>query len=96
MNASGLDVALWVLASPVLFVRWIVRLVRRCLFYRMAYAPKVACRTCGGGISLVGMWRCSCGHTSVGHVLRVCPVCRSLPRIVRCPACGATEVLPEL
>jgi hypothetical protein len=90
------DVVLLVLASPVLLAKGIVRLVQVCLFWRVAYAPSVICSTCNEVVSLVGMWRCSCGYTYQGHVLRVCPICGVWPRMVRCFACGATECLPNL
>ena len=89
------DLMLWVVASPVLLLRTIVRASRRVRFWKSAYTTSVGCQVCGTVISLVGMWRCSCGFTYQGHVLRVCPVCRSLPRMLRCFACGVTRSLPE-
>ena len=88
------DVVLFVLASPVLLMRTVYRVVRRVVFWRMQYVVGVQCRSCGQMISLVGIWRCSCGFTYRGHVLRRCPVCRMLPRMARCFECGATEKLP--
>ena len=90
------DAALFVLASPVLFILWLRRAWKRCRYYRVAYSPRIRCRTCGNMVELLGAWRCACGYTTTGHLLRVCPVCRSLPRMARCLACGATEVLPQL
>ena len=90
-----LDIILLVFASPVLLAQGLLRFCRRCRFWRVAYAPSLACRTCGETVSLVGMWRCACGFTYQGHVLRVCPVCSAWPRMVRCFACGTTERLPE-
>ncbi len=88
------DVVLFVLASPVLLVRTVYRVVRRVVYWRMQYVVRVKCRSCSRMISLVGLWRCSCGFTYRGHVLRRCPVCQMLPRMVRCFECGATEKLP--
>ena len=90
-----LDVVLFVLASPILLGKALFR--GGCLldFYRVSYLPEIPCRACRRTISLVGIWRCACGYTYHGHLLRVCPVCRSLPQMVRCFACGVTEKLPE-
>jgi hypothetical protein len=47
-------------------------------------------------VSLVGMWRCSCGnHVYRGHLLRLCPVCGTVPVVVRCYRCGVTTKLPD-
>ncbi len=88
------DFVLWALASPILLLRALVRLIRRGRFWRVSYTPYIACRSCGATVALVGFWRCRCGYTYRGHVLRMCPVCFTLPRMVRCYACGATEKLP--
>src|SRR5690348_8727403 len=88
------DFILLVLASPVLLGRFLFRAWKHCEFLRMAAAPSVVCE-CGRRVSLVGIWRCSCGFTYRGHLLRVCPVCASLPRVVRCYGCGVTTKLPE-
>jgi hypothetical protein len=57
-------------------------------------APAIVCE-CGAAVSLVNVWKCSCGFTYRGHLLRVCPVCKTIPRVVRCYACGVTTKLPE-
>ena len=95
MSDLARDLAVWILASPIYFIRWLVRMIFRVNFWSVAYSTQIACATCSNAISLVGMWRCTCGYTYRGHVLRACPVCSSTPRMVRCFACGATEKLPE-
>ena len=85
------DMVLFILASPILVIRAGVRLVRRAVLLHQAAQPAMPCRTCGNSISLVGFWRCSCGFTYEGHLLRFCPVCGSFPRMIRCYECGATE-----
>ena len=93
---NSVDLVLWVLASPMLFVKWLFRLRRRWKFWRMAYTPRIVCGYCRETIWLLGLWKCrSCGFSYRGHVLRECPVCASLPRMVRCFACGVTTLLPE-
>jgi len=57
--------------------------------------PATGSGNCGETVSLVGLWRCGCGYTYKGHLLRVCPVCKGLPRMVRCFSCGITVKLPE-
>lgn len=85
------DLSLFILASPLLAVRAAFRAVRRIRFLRQALEPWIACRTCGEQIFLVGFWKCGCGFTYEGHVLRYCPVCGSFPAMIRCYQCGATE-----
>lgn len=85
------DLLLFVLASPILALSALVRGIRGLIFLRKAVQPAVTCRTCGHKISLVGFWRCGCGYTYEGHLLRYCPVCGSLPRIIRCYNCQATK-----
>lgn len=88
------DVLLFVLASPVLAIRALAGTHRRYRFLRLATIPRILCE-CGATVSLVGMWRCGCGFTYRGHLLRACPVCGSLPRMVRCYRCRVTLKLPE-
>jgi len=90
-----LDIVLWLLASPILFVQWILRMVKQIRFWTAAYSPHLPCRNCGSRISLVGIWKCGCGFTSRSHLVRHCPCCSSLPRVVRCVNCGVTLMLPE-
>jgi len=95
MKDFWLDLLLWVLASPVLFIRWLFRLRRKWRFWRMAYTPRIVCGSCKATIWLLGVWRCGCGYTYRGHLLRECPVCGALPRMARCFNCGLTTKLPE-
>lgn len=85
------NLVLFVLASPILLLRAMIRALRRLRVLHAATRPAIACRTCGAEIGLVGLWRCRCGFTYQGHLLRVCPVCGSFPAIVRCYQCQATE-----
>jgi hypothetical protein len=96
VNQVAWDVVLWIFASPIYFVLWLRRLCHESHFWHIAYTPAITCTICRSSISLVGMWRCRCGYTYQGHLLRACPVCQSVPRMARCFACGATEKLPEL
>ena len=98
--AAGLKKHWWVtpllysLASPVLAVKAARTGWRKARFLAVASSAFIAC-DCGAEISLVGLWRCSCGFTYKGHLLTLCPVCGSLPCMVRCYACGVTTKLPE-
>jgi len=92
---NSVDLVLWLLASPILFVKWVLHLRRKWKFWRMAYMQRIVCRSCRGVISLLGMWKCGCGYTYQGHLLRECPVCGSLPSMARCFDCGVTTKLPE-
>ena len=94
MNKVTLDCILWVLASPILFIKWLFWLRECWEFWRVSYAAKLICKNCKATVWLVGMWRCSCGYTYKGHILRDCPVCRGWPRMIHCFACGVTEKLP--
>jgi hypothetical protein len=91
----AIDIALFVLALPALVIRALFRGRRRLLLAELAVAGAAACRTCGHRIPLVGFWRCRCGYTYQGHLLRYCPVCGSFPHMVRCYRCGATESVPQ-
>lgn len=95
MNRLIWDVVLWIFASPIYVMQWLWRAALRWRFLLLAYTPRIICRNCHLPVSLVGFWRCRCGFTYSGHLLRVCPVCRTRPRMARCYACGATERLPE-
>ena len=95
MRGIAIDLVLWFLASPVIFVVWLFRLARRVRFYRLAYASQIECSNCAVPISLLNLWRCPCGFTSASHVMTPCKSCGSLARMVRCYSCGATERLPE-
>jgi hypothetical protein len=96
---NGFDLILIVLASPILVLRALVRACRTLRHKRklwsLAYRARVPCDTCGASISLVGLWKCGCGFTYQGHVLRTCPVCEATPAMVRCFACGVTAKLPD-
>ncbi len=89
-----LDGILFILASPVLFVKAVRRAGERYRFFRLAMAPAIVCE-CGAEVSLVGVWKCSCNYTYHGHLLRMCPVCGTIPVVVRCYGCGVTTKLPE-
>ena len=94
MRDPWVDGALFVLASPILAVKAVRRALERYRFFRLAMRPAIVCE-CGSQVPLVGFWRCSCGFTYRGHLLRICPVCGSLPCVVRCYRCGVTTKLPE-
>jgi hypothetical protein len=94
MNDSWVDAALFVLASPVLAVKALRRTIDWYRFLQLAMTPAITCE-CGAEVSLVGIWRCSCGFTYRGHLLRMCPLCQTIPRVVRCYRCGVTTKLPE-
>lgn len=95
MKRIAFEVILFALASPWLILEMLFRAAWRLRFLCVAYATSFRCRVCGSTVSLVGAWRCSCGYTYRGHLLRTCPVCRSVPRMARCFRCGSTARLPE-
>jgi hypothetical protein len=94
MKNPWVDGTLFVLASPVLALKAMQRAVERYRFFRLAMAPAITCE-CGAEVSLVGLWRCTCGFTYRGHLLRMCPVCGTMPCVIRCYRCGVTTKLPE-
>jgi len=94
MKNTWIDWALFVVASPVLLFQASRRGLERYRFVRLAMQAEILCE-CGESISLVGLWRCSCGFTYRGHLLRQCPVCDTIPCVVRCYRCGVTTKLPE-
>jgi len=88
------DLFLLMLASPVYLLRGCMRAYRHVRFLNVARIPAIVCE-CGDELTLVGLWRCGCGFTYRGHLLRFCPICGTLPQVVRCYACGVTTKLPE-
>lgn len=94
MNGNRFDWVLLALASPILFFQAVRRTMERYRFFRLAMESEMLCE-CGSPISLVGLWKCSCSFTYRGHLLRSCPVCRTVPCVVRCYRCGVTTKLPE-
>lgn len=89
------ELILWLLASPILLIRALVRIYRQSQFLATAVKPNILCE-CGEKIWLVGLWQCDCGFTYRGHLLRPCPVCGAIPLMVRCYRCGVTTKLPEV
>jgi len=87
------DLLLFILASPFLLIEGMLGMWRRLRVWRLTLAPTIRCRTCHYEIVLFGFWRCRCGFTYQGHLLRYCPVCGSWPVLVRCARCGATETV---
>ena len=85
----------WLAMGPIVIVRLGLNAVRWTDFWTTAYRHEIVCHNCGESISLVGIWRCRCGWQYKGHLLRACPICDTLPRMVRCYNCGITEKLPE-
>ena len=83
----------YVLALPCLVVCGLIRLIRYVGILRLSVIPAIPCTYCGQRTSLVGLWRCQCGFTYAGHLLRPCPICHRVPRIVRCFQCGVTTKL---
>lgn len=85
------DAILFLLASPIIALAAMGRLLHRLQWLRLAVRPSLNCRVCGAEISLVGFWRCSCGYSYQGHLLRPCAVCGAMPRMARCFQCSATR-----
>jgi hypothetical protein len=95
VNRAIIETFRWLFLSPVLLYRFILHAFAWFDFWTTSYRHEILCRNCGVAISLVGIWKCRCGYTYKGHLLRSCPVCDSLPRMARCFECGVTEKLPE-
>jgi hypothetical protein len=93
MKRGYWDAILFVLAIPILAVRGVIRFARHLAFLRTALQATLPCKTCGATIDLLGMWRCGCGATMEGHLLRPCPVCHAFPEMIRCHRCGATQAV---
>jgi len=88
------DVVLFLIASPVLAVLALHRASRGFSFFLSASRAEIRCE-CGAVVALVGLWKCGCGFTYRGHLLTQCPVCTSVPCVVRCYRCGITTKLPD-
>jgi len=92
MTTRADRVAVWIriVALPVTIVAAVLRALARVWSCRYAWSNQMRCRYCHAVITLVRAWRCGCGFTYVGSVLRVCPICGMRPRVVRCEGCGLT------
>ena len=86
--------ALFLLASPVMLCLALRRGLRHLRFFAVASRIRIFCE-CGEEVVLVGLWKCSCGFTYRGHLVNLCPLCRSVPKVVRCYECGVTRRLPD-
>lgn len=93
MQSLLINAALLVLSAPFALVVAAVRLSRQLQLARLASQESFICSTCSNEVSLLGFWRCTCGHTYQGHLLRECPVCSSIPKMARCFECSATRML---
>ena len=80
----------YILALPFLAVWAVIRLVKYIGLLKRSVAPALDCNNCHRPIALVGMWACQCGFTYTGHLLRPCPICHRVPRVVRCHRCNVT------
>jgi hypothetical protein len=90
-NRWVVDFVLFILASPVLAVRYMIRFFCQLGVVNKSLRTTLPCRTCGAEISLVGLWKCGCGFTYQGNILRYCPICKLFPNMIRCYRCGTTE-----
>jgi len=95
VNEHWIDVPLFNLRAPsscFLAVRRALRAVPLCSAWlcNLTSTANAVSR-----FSLVGLWRCSCGFTYRGHLLRSCPVCREYSVRGRCYRCGVNHKLPE-
>lgn len=88
---TEIRLVIFILALPTYVVVYAVKLVLIVWRARYALSTWVWCFHCDHEISLVGGWRCHCGYTYTGSVLRLCPVCHTRPVFVRCPGCGVTR-----
>jgi len=89
----ALKLAAYILSLPFLVIWGITKAVRYLHLLQLAVTSSVDCSNCGNPVSLTGNWRCECGFTYSGHLMRPCPVCQRVPRIVRCYRCQATTLL---
>jgi len=80
----------YLFSLPFLCVWAIIRAVKYTRVLRLSVSPAVLCSNCHQPAPLVGIWRCQCGFTYRGHLLRPCPICGRVPRVVRCTNCGIT------
>jgi hypothetical protein len=88
-----LIVTAYILAAPFLAIWGLVWAVRYGRTLMRSVTTSVVCSNCRQEIALVGLWQCGCGFAYQGHLLRPCPVCGRVPRIVRCINCSVTTQL---
>jgi hypothetical protein len=83
----------YILALPLLAIWAMVRAFKYFRTLRRAIATSIVCIGCKRPVLLVGMWRCECGFTYQGHLMRPCPICHRVPKVARCFHCGITTQL---
>jgi hypothetical protein len=83
----------YILALPFLIIWGLVRLDRYVRVLVLSVSPSIRCISCHSEVVLLGIWRCQCGFTYQGHLMRPCPVCNRVPRVVRCLRCSVTTKL---
>lgn len=82
-----------ILLLPISIYRTIKRSVFLIRRLKRSVQTIIVCSNCSKEVSLTGMWQCVCGFQYAGHILKVCPVCHSVPNIIRCPNCGVTTLI---
>jgi hypothetical protein len=83
----------YMLALPFLIIWGMIRIARYVRLLTLSVSPSIACIGCRSEVALLGIWRCRCGFTYKGHLMRPCPVCARVPRVVRCLNCSVTTQL---
>jgi len=85
--------AAYILALPFLAFGAAKASLRYLHTLKRAITTSLVCSNCEQSVPLVGMWRCECGFTYKGHLMRPCPICHRVPKVARCFNCGITMQL---
>jgi hypothetical protein len=86
------NLILWLFGAKFLLYAYDYVMMRFTLSkrHRQLAHDQLTCRFCSSDIDLMGMWKCSCGHTHPGNYYGRCPKCLGHPEYIDCPACRAT------
>lgn len=84
---------LYLFSLPLLLIWHLIRGIRGLRSLHHAQITSIQCSNCNYHISLVGIWKCACGYTYRGHVMRCCPQCSRTANLVRCLRCQVTYKL---
>lgn len=83
----------YILALPFLIIWGIRRMDKYMRVLVLSVSPSTPCVACKSEVTLLGIWRCSCGYTFKGHYMTPCSMCGRVPRLVRCLNCSVTTRL---
>lgn len=85
---------LYVLSLPFLAIIYGPSWLRRFWVYLKMQRNQYNCTNCQEHVDMIGMWKCKCGYTYLGHAFTTCANCGKDPGYVPCGNCGVSVKNP--